>query len=119
MSLDAEAMLEVNRPLIRAAAEAARAQAGNQPVAVVSLATFGRGIKPELLASFEPYRVSFGHNQSWVATPPVELAAQLLQGQPLPQPGNDAEGFWALGYAFKRHSLQWWNWREEADDGLF
>lgn len=118
MSLDAHAMLEVNRPLIFSAARAAR-EAGALAPLVLSVATFGRGVRQELLQELEQHRHAYGHNQSLVATPPVECVAKLLK-QPGWHPGPaQGPGFWALGYAFGKSSLNWWKWDEESVDSLF
>jgi hypothetical protein len=118
MSLDAQAMVEVNRPLIFEAARAARQEGASVPL-VLSVATFGRGIRQEVLQELEQHRRAYGHNQSLVSTPPAQCVARLLK-QPDWQPGEgQGEGFWALGYAFGKSSVQWWNWDEESVDPLF
>lgn len=114
MSLDAQAMLEVNRELIFAAAKNQREQGVENPF-VVSLATFGRGVKQEMLQAMEPYRTAFGHNQSLVAVPPVDLASLWLKQTPPIVEG----GFAVLGYAFGKTVLQRWRWDEEAGDAFF
>ncbi|MBX3166189.1 MAG: hypothetical protein KF760_02210 [Candidatus Eremiobacteraeota bacterium] len=114
MSLDAQAMLEVNRQLIFAAAKQQR-QSGVESPLVVSVATFGRGVKQEMLQALEPYRTAFGHNQSLVAAPPLELARQWLKQTP---PGVE-EGFAVLGYAFGKTVVQQWRWDEEVGDAFF
>jgi hypothetical protein len=115
MSLDAEAMLEVNRDLIFAAAKQQRQQGVDSPF-VVSVATFGRGVKQDMLQALEPYRTAWGHNQSLVALPPDELIQALLKG---PDRTEIREGFRVLGYAFGRCVVQNWRWDEENADGLF
>ena len=107
-------MLEVNRELIFAAAKQKRQEGVESPF-VVSVATFGRGVKQELLQALEPYRTAWGHNQSLVAVPPLELASQLLQA-----PVNPVEdGFQVLGYAFGKGIMQAWHWNEEVGDAFF
>jgi hypothetical protein len=114
MSLDAQAMLEVNRDLIFKAAKEQR-QRGIEKPFVVSVATFGRGIKQEMLQALEPYRTAFGHNQSLVAAPPLEVAVHWLKQTP---PAVD-QGFAVLGYAFGKTVIQEWRWDEEDGDGFF
>ena len=114
MSLDAQAMLEVNRELIFAAAKAQRQRGVESPL-VVSVATFGRGVKQELLQALEPFRTAFGHNQSLVAIPPSEIAAQWLKQTPARVEG----GFTVLGYAFGKAVVQNWRWDEETGDAFF
>lgn len=115
MSLDAEAMLEVNRELIFAAAKQQRQQGVDSPF-VVSVATFGRGVKQDMLQALEPYRTAWGHNQSLVALPPGELIQSLLKG---PDPAATKDGFRVLGYAFGKCVVQNWRWDEENADALF
>ncbi len=114
MSLDAEAMLEVNRKLIFAAAKQKR-QSGVESPFVVSVATFGRGVKQEMLQALEPYRQAFGHNQSLVAAPPLETVLEWLKQTP---PIVD-QGFAVLGYAFGKTVVQQWRWDEEDGDAFF
>ena len=114
MSLDAQAMLEVNRELIFQAAKVQRERGTELPF-VVSVATFGRGVKQEMLQALDPYRVAFGHNQSLVAAPPVEVAVQWLKQTP---PVVEL-GFDVLGYAFGKTVVQLWRWDEEDPDGFF
>lgn len=113
MSLDAQAMLEVNREAIYQAARALREEGVAHPL-VVSVATFGRGLRQEFLQELAPYRRAFGHNQSLVCTPPESLVASYLQGVT-----PEGEGFWALGLAFGKSVLQWWDWNEEAAHEFF
>jgi hypothetical protein len=114
MSLDAQAMLEVNRELIFAAAKQQRQQGVESPF-VVSVATFGRGVKQEMLQALEPYRTAFGHNQSLVAVLPREVALQWLNQTPPAVEG----GFSVVGYAFGKAVSQSWRWDEEAGDAFF
>lgn len=114
MSLDAEAMLEVNRELIFAAAKQQQ-QRGVESPFVISVATFGRGVKQEMLQALEPYRTAFGHNQSLVATPPLEVTERWLKQTP---PGVE-QGFAVLGYAFGKTVVQRWRWDEEVGNGFF
>ena len=107
-------MLEVNRELIFAAAKQKRQQGVESPF-VVSVATFGRGVKQELLQALEPYRTAWGHNQSLVAVPPPELATQLLNAKDT----NVKDGFQVLGYAFGKSVVQAWRWDEEDGDAFF
>jgi len=107
-------MLEVNRELIFAAAKQQRQQGVESPF-VVSVATFGRGVKQELLQALEPYRTAWGHNQSLVAVPPPELAGRLLKGSV----GAVDNGFQVLGYAFGKSVVQAWRWDEEDGDAFF
>lgn len=107
-------MLEVNRDLIYAAAKAQRAE-GNAFPLVVSVATFGRGVKQEFLQQLEPFRRSWGHNQSLVATPPREFLQPLLKEE-LPE---DSQCFWAVGLAFGKSCRQQWRWDEEDGDAFF
>lgn len=115
MSLDAEAMLEVNRDLIFAAAKQKRQQGVDSPF-VVSVATFGRGVRQEMLRALEPYRTAWGHNQSLVALPPGEVILNLLKPESLKA---TPDGFTVLGYAFGRCVVKSWRWDEEDADGLF
>lgn len=110
-------MLEVNREAIYTAAKQQRQQGVDSPL-VVSVATFGRGIRQELLQALEPHRVAFGHNQSLVALPPREIVARMLK-EPAWQAPPAPEGFNVLGYAFGKACLRQWRWDEEAGDGLF
>lgn len=114
MSLDAEAMLEVNREQIFAAAKQHRQQGVESPF-VVSVATFGRGVKQEMLQALEPYRSAWGHNQSLVAVPPLKWLEGLLKSE-LKEP---ASGFTVVGYAFGKFVVKHWHWDEEDPDGLF
>ncbi len=114
MSLDAQAMLEVNRELIFAAAKQQRQQGVESPF-VVSVATFGRGVKQDLLRALEPYRTAFGHNQSLVAVPPPEIRSQWLKQETC----TVEEGFTVLGYAFGKTVVQNWRWDEESGDAFF
>lgn len=114
MSLDAQAMLEVNREQIFAAAKQQRQQGVESPL-VVSVATFGRGVKQEMLQAMEPYRTAFGHNQSLVAVPPREVAVKWLQQTPPAVEG----GFAVIGYAFGKTVMQNWRWDEETGDAFF
>ncbi|MBS2034161.1 hypothetical protein JST97_04190 [bacterium] len=115
MSLDAEAMLEVNRELIFAAAKQQR-QRGVESPFVVSVATFGRGIKQEMLQALEPYRTAWGHNQSLVALPPGDLIEKLIKNASLTQ---SPDGFTVIGYAFGKFVTKNWRWDEEDSDVLF
>lgn len=117
MSLDARAMLEVNREAIYTAASRHR---GQSPLVVVSVATFGRGLRHQLLSQFEPYRSAFGHNQSLVGVPPLEWIRALLSEADWLPPAHDAnQGFGVLGYAFKKGLWEFWPWQPEEQDGLF
>lgn len=121
MGLDAEAMLEVNRGGIYEAARACRSSAPDSVPVVLSVATFGRGIRQDVLAQLEAHRHSFGHNQSLVTTPPGDVIGALLKRpdwQPEPAPAGSS-GFWAMGYALGRAAVQWWTWDEPSADALF
>lgn len=74
MSFDARDIIEVNQILL----EEAAALAEPSPAVLVSVATWGRGADPKLLASLEPYRVGLGFNGSVVARLPRSLAQQIL-----------------------------------------
>ena len=107
-------MLEVNRELIFAAAKQSRQQGVESPF-VVSVATFGRGVKQELLQTLEPYRTAWGHNQSLVAVLPAELIQTLLKQQT----HSVKDGFQVVGYAFGKSVVQAWRWDEEDGDAFF
>lgn len=118
MSLDAPAMLEVNREALYQAARQQREQGVERPV-VVSVATFGRGVRQELLKDLEGYRHSWGHNQSMVATPPLELLGRLLKSDGWRPPAEPSGGFWVLGVAFGKTCLQHWSWNPASESDLF
>ncbi len=121
MSLDAQAMLEVNRQAIFDAAKKGRQLAPDYPPLVVSIATFGRGIRQELLRELETHRTSWGHNQSLVAIPPVQLVQKLL-ADPTWKPHfgePPSAGFGVMGYAFGKSRWEWWKWEDESEDALF
>ena len=121
MSLDAQAMLEVNREAIYAAAQERREEGVARPL-VVSVATFGRGLRQDFLQQLTPYRRAFGHNQSLVCTPPEEVIREFLAGvggDEALTAHPDQEGFWALGLAFGKSVLQWWSWDGQNGDDLF
>lgn len=72
MSFDALDLIEVNRALLEEAA------GGNEPAILITVATWGRGADPNLLARLQPFRVGLGFNGSVVARVPLALACQLL-----------------------------------------
>ena len=112
-------MLEVNREAIYAAAKEQR-QKGVESPFVVSVATFGRGIRQEVLLELQGHRLAFGHNQSLVASPPREVVARLLKQPDWSFPAQPvADGFWVMGYAFGKTCVRSWRWDEEAGDALF
>lgn len=111
-------MLEVNREVLYAAARQHRQQGVDSPL-VVSVATFGRGIRQELLQALDRHRFGWGHNQSLVAVPPLELVQQLLKEPDWQPPSSQEPGFWGLGYAFGKACLKRLNWEESGDFELF
>lgn len=118
MSLDAQAMLEVNRQALLAAAQSMRERGVERPV-VVSVATFGRGVRQDLLKKLEGYRHCWGHNQSMVATPPLDVLGELMKDSQWQPPAQPAGGFWVLGYAFGKTCLQHWSWDPHHESDLF
>jgi hypothetical protein len=116
--LDAQAMLEVNREAIYAAARQQRQQGVESPF-VVSVATFGRGIRQEVLQALQGYRFSWGHNQSLVALPPREIVARLLKQPDWSLPASDGDRFWVMGYALGKSHVVDWRWEDEVGDALF
>lgn len=112
-------MLEVNRAAIYAAARQQKQQGVDSPF-VVSVATFGRGIRQEVLQALQPHRWAWGHNQSLVAVPPPEVVGLLLKQPDWAPPAEAAcDGFWVLGYAFGKSCLCSWRWEDEVADALF
>jgi len=111
-------MLEVNREALYAAARQLRQQGVENPL-VVSVATFGRGIRQEVLQALDPYRYGWGHNQSLVAVPPLELVQKLLKKPDWQPPAPDKPGFWGLGYALGKVCLKRLDWEESGDLDLF
>jgi hypothetical protein len=85
MSFDARDIIEVNTTLL----EQAAAMSEPTPAVLVSVASWGRGADPRLLAALEPYRVGLGFNGSVVARLPRSLAEQILPPEvyaQLPEP---------------------------------
>jgi hypothetical protein len=74
MNFDARDIIEVNQALL----EQAAAQSEPSPAVLISVATWGRGADPALLAALQPYRVGLGFNGSVVARVPRALAEEVL-----------------------------------------
>ena len=102
-------MLEVNRALILQAAQAA-AEAGSSHPAVVSMATWGRGCHPGVLAELQPYSRHLGYNGSLVTTPPLEVVREVLGNSWSDDLGMSRQGrFPAIGVALGETVWEWWN----------
>ncbi len=103
MSFDAREMIDVNLPLMK---EAAKAEGEETPL-VVSVATWGRGIRQELLQALEPYRHGLGFNGSVVARVPRQLASELFRLPHLQEVQQRVGWFQGLGVVFKETHLEW------------
>lgn len=105
MSFDARDMVDVNQALIQ---EAAAQAAEGERFVVVSVASWGRGVSPEVLQQLESRRHGLGFNGSVVARIPVDEAGELFDCAPLLEqepPGPDR--YPVLGVAFKERHLDW------------
>lgn len=100
MSFDAKGMLEVNRDAVL---DAARRHGA---AVVLSVATWGRGCKPEILVQMEPYVVGRGHNSSLVVVAPEETARSWFPSLALEPKAGD---FLAVGVAYGKTHAQWWS----------
>ena len=101
MSFDARDMVEVNRQLIE---QAARGAGGDEDFVVVSIASWGRGVNPEILTALEPRREGLGFNGSVVARVSAKEAAEMFGYQKTAGP---EDSFPVLGVAFKKTHLEW------------
>jgi hypothetical protein len=109
VSLDARGILEVNRLLIVRAAQDSVAAGETRP-RVVSMATWGRGCKPEVLRKLQPFNRVGGYNASLVATPDASTLRELLGPDVETELDKAAKGqFLAIGVALGETVWEWWN----------
>lgn len=104
MNFDSRDIIEVNQALL----EEAAALSQPTPAVLVSLATWGRGADPQLLAALQPFRVGLGFNGSVVARLPLRLAEQLLPSEVASQISSGAEGVAVCGGVFKDWTVEFW-----------
>lgn len=103
MNFDARDIIEVNQLLL----EEAAARPEPTPAVLISVATWGRGADPQLLAALQPYRVGLGFNGSVVARVPRAVAEEILPDgvvEQLPQ----GEGIPVCGGVFKDWLVEFW-----------
>ncbi len=106
MNFDARDILDVNRSLLQLAA----AQAEPDPAILVSVATWGRGADPALIAALQPYRVGLGFNGSVVARLPRAQASEILPKEAIKalSEHGDTELLPVCGGVFKDWFVELW-----------
>jgi hypothetical protein len=105
MNFDARDIIEVNQSLL----EEAAALAEPAPAVLVSVATWGRGADPKLLAALQPYRLGLGFNGSVVARLPRALAEEILPATVADQiRGAEDNGLPVCGGVFKDWRVEFW-----------
>lgn len=103
MNFDARDIIEVNQLLL----EEAAARLEPEEAVLLSVATWGRGADPKLLAALQPYRVGLGFNGSVVARIPRQLAEEMLPPAVCEQLGQ-GEGLPVCGAVFKDWLVEFW-----------
>lgn len=105
MNFDARDIIEVNQALL----EEAAARTEPTPAVLVSVATWGRGADPLLLAALQPYRLGLGFNGSVVARLPRELAVDILPPAVRDQlQAADPDQLPVCGGVFKDWLVEFW-----------